>query len=358
MLWTVPAGGGRLAYRVRVDRPRGESYDARMTGEWVMMRLDSLFPRARVGTDPQATSRPTFSLDGPKDWKFETRYGSVGAPIDLPPTGRRFVRPTGWLAGGRLSVRRDRIAHRNVVITGPLDERLRSQDFMALMRWNLPQLVKVLPHFPSRLLIINAGDPMWRGGLSGPGSLYLHSERPLISANGSSTPLHELVHVGTVNEAEPGNDWIVEGMAEYYSIELLHRSRTISESRFKRTMEDIEQRATSENGMLASPSTGANTARAVIVFRDLDQELKSADLAGLDVVATPLLEGPPLSLTALEALTQKALGHPSKVLGSAREKYLVAAAESGRPQHRGTVSACFHTHIERSCGKLENTSCP
>jgi len=323
VLWKVPSKGGRLTYHVRVDRQRGARYDARMTEDLAIMRLDHLFPSARVSTKLREVSRPTFSLDGPKGWKFETRYGSVDKTIPLPPTDRRFVRPTGWLAAGKLSIRRDRIAGRRVVVTGPIEERLRSQDFMALLQWNLPHLVKLLPRFPDRLLIINAGDPMWRGGLSGPGSLYLHSARPLISADGSSTPLHELVHVGTANEARPGNDWIVEGLAEFYSIELLRRSKTISESRHKRTMRGLEDRADRKNGMLRSPSSGANTSRAVVVFHDLDHELRKAKVkGGLDAVAIPLLDGPPLSRERLVQLTEKALGHPSKVLTQALDRYL------------------------------------
>jgi hypothetical protein len=320
--WTVPSAGGRLDYRVRVDRQRGERYDARMTESWAIMRLDHLFPSARVSTREREVSRPSLSLEGPKDWRFETRYGSVNERIELPPANRRFVRPTGWLAAGELSIRRDRIAGRRVVITGPLEERLRSQDFMALLRWNLPELVKLLPHFPERLLIVNAGDPMWRGGLSGPGSLYLHAERPLISGDGSSTPLHELVHVGTASEAEPGNDWIVEGLAEFYSIEILRRSRTISESRHRRTLQNLAARADRSDGKLKSPSTGAHTSRAVVVFHDLHHELLRAKVkGGLDAVATPLLDGPPLSEQRLLELTEQALGRPSKVLTEALEKY-------------------------------------
>jgi len=327
VLWRVPKAGGRLDYRVRVDRQRGERFDARMTDDWAIMRLDHLFPSARMSTREREVSRPTLSLAGPKGWSFETRYGSVSETISLPPTDRRLIRPTGWMAAGELGIRRDRIAGRRVVIAGPLNERLRSQDFMALLRWNLPELVKLLPHFPERLLIVNAGDPMWRGGLSGPGSLYLHAERPLISGDGTSTPIHELVHVGTVNEAVPGNDWIVEGLAEYYSIEILRRSRTISQSRFNRTMRGKAERAKRDKAMLTSPSSGASTARAVTLFRELDRELKRADLEGLDVVATPLLDGPPLSLDRLRDLSEKALGRPSKVLTEGLERYLASSED-------------------------------
>ncbi|MFM7121226.1 MAG: hypothetical protein ACKOZX_13445, partial [Gammaproteobacteria bacterium] len=263
-------------------------------------------------------SRSSLILRGPRGWRFETRYGSVREPVRLPAGERRFVRPTGWMIGGKLGIRRDTIAERKVTVAGPSGERLRSQDFLALLRWNLPTLVDLLPRFPERLLIINAGDPMWRGGLSGPGSLYLHAERPLISADGSSTPIHELLHVGTANEALPGNDWIVEGLAEFYSIEILRRTGTISDSRARRTLAGMASRAAADNGQLRSPSAGADTARAVTLFRDLDRELRKAGAKnGLDVVARPLLDGPAPSAARLSALARTALGRPSAVLEAA-----------------------------------------
>lgn len=312
--WEVPAAGGRLEYRVRVERRRGKGFDARMTDDWVIMRLDHLFPSARVSTRAREVSIPSLSFDGPKGWSFETRYGSGGDAVPLPAGDRRFVRPTGWMAAGRLSIRRDRIADRSVVVAGPLDERLRSQDILAFLRWTLPTLTEVLPGFPPRVLLVNAGDPMWRGGLSGPGSFYMHSDRPLISGNGTSTLLHELVHVGTTSIARPGNDWIVEGLAEYYSLEVLRRSGTISRSRFLRALRRLEDWAERDEGRLTSPSSGADTARAVLLFRALDRELERAGKGGLDAVATPLLQGPPLSLERLRELSTAALGKPSRAL--------------------------------------------
>lgn len=321
--WDVPPAGGTLRWQVRVDRIRGERYDARMTRDWALLRIDHLFPPAHVSTRGRERSRSTLQLQGPADWAFETRYGRVDAAVALPNDQRRFTRPTGWMMAGKLGVRRDTIAGRRVVVAGPRGERLRSQDILALLHWTLPELATLLPHFPKRLLIVNAGDPMWRGGLSGPGSLYLHSARPLISADGSSTPVHELVHVGTSSEARPGNDWIVEGLAEFYSIELLRRSGTISAGRARKTFARFEDRARRDKGELRSPSSGAHTARAVTVFHDLDQELRRAKVPhGLDAVATPLLDGPPLSKAALEERVTKLLGRPSTVLEDAYERYL------------------------------------
>jgi hypothetical protein len=62
---------------------------------------------------------------------------------------------------------------------------------------------------------------MWRGGLPGPASLYLHADRPLISGNSTSTLLHELVHVAQSYRAAKDEDWIVEGIAEYDTLERL-----------------------------------------------------------------------------------------------------------------------------------------
>jgi hypothetical protein len=321
--WDVPRAGGQLRWRVRVDRLRGDHYDARMTRDWALLRIDHLFPPAHVSTRGRERSQSTLDLKGPRGWSFETRYGRVDDLVPLPPGPRRFTRPTGWMMAGKMGVRRDTIAGRRVVIAGPRGERLRSQDILALLHWTLPELVALLPHFPERLLIVNAGDPLWRGGLSGPDSLYLHSARPLISADGTSTPVHELVHVGTSSEAEPGNDWIVEGLAEFYSIELLRRSGTISRGRARRTFASIEARAQRGKGELRSPSSGVHTARAVTVFHDLDRELRKAMVAkGLDAVATPLLDGPPLSRAALEARVTELLGRPSDVLENAFERYL------------------------------------
>ncbi len=117
-------------------------------------------------------------------------------------------------------------------MASPEGSGLRSNDVLAFTRWTLPSLVEVFPQFPARLLIVSGAPDMWRGGLSGAASIYLHADRPLISQNGTSSLLHEMVHVASGLHGTGGADWIVEGLAEYYSLELLRRSNTISEQRF------------------------------------------------------------------------------------------------------------------------------
>ena len=267
--WRVPAAGGELRYLATVDSLRGSVHDARLTESWGVLRLDDLFPpakaRAVVGTVAEATLR----LSGPRDWRFETPYGPSNQPLHSISGVRIFPRPVGWMAAGEIGVRRDRIANRRVAVAAPVGESFRRQDTLAFLRWTLPDLVAVFPRFSERLLIVGSGRDMWRGGLSGPASLYLHPERPLISGNATSTLLHELVHVAMGATPNGREDWLVEGLAEYYSLEVLRRTGGISERRFEDALARLAEWSAREGGHLAEPSMGANTAHAVLVLHEL-----------------------------------------------------------------------------------------
>jgi predicted metalloprotease with PDZ domain len=132
-----------------------------------------------------------------------------------------------------------------------------------------------VPDFPKRLTVIGAGDPMWRGGLSGPRSLFIHADRPLISENATSTLLHEIMHIALGSGADEGMDWLVEGLAEYYSLAVLHRSGTISDRRYAAAMRKQAEWGSSVNELCESVSSGAITARAVTVLGDLDSEIRT-----------------------------------------------------------------------------------
>lgn len=329
LIWRVPAEGGELRYQVLVDHEREGAPDARLTGEWAIVRLDDLFPPVRVKSRVNTRGESRLYLDGPEGWSFETRYGPVdedGVPVET--RGRRFDRPLGWLAAGELGIRRMRIAERRVAIAGPRDEGFHRMDVLTFLRWTLPELVRIAPTLPERVLIVGGSRDMWRGGLSGPGSLYVHPDRPLVSGNSTSTLLHELMHVATEEPPEAGADWIAEGLAEYYSLVVLLRSGGISGRRFEHALEDLEEWAREDDGTLTDPSTGADTAHAVLLFRDLDLELRESG-ASLDTVAARLLEDE-MDLTRLSTLTAEALGAPSTVLAPV----IAAADEEGAEDDR------------------------
>ena len=321
--WKVPVKGGSLHYEVRVNHERGGMLDARMTSDWAILRLDDLFPPAKVRSLVNSGSVSRLELSGPKGWRFESRYGPVEKTRRVEDPTRRFDRPTGWLAAGKLGIRRDLIAGRRVTIAAPQNQGMRRLDIMAFIRWTLPTLTRAFANFPPRLLIVGGSKDMWRGGLSGPDSLYLHPDRPLISENSTSTLLHELMHMITGQARVPKEDWIIEGLAEYYSLEILRRSGGISSKRFDQAMQSLAAWAQKDDGRLVSPSAGANTARAALVFNQIALELKDGDAGSLDALIRKLLKSSAIDSEQLLLLTESALGSTPNALRQSLDRYLV-----------------------------------
>ena len=112
-------------------------------------------------------------------------------------------------------------------------------------------------------------------------ALYLHADRPLISQNGTSTPLHEMVHVASGLHGTGGADWIVEGLADYYSVELLRRSNTISQKRFDQSIETLAQWSAGTKCFATDHSEGtphrpSGTCDARARSRDPDRDARPA----------------------------------------------------------------------------------
>jgi len=274
--WVPPPAGGSLRYDFRIDHLRDASaYDARISEQWAIFRAGDLFPSARVLAVVGSTSRSRLRLRVPKGWSVAVPYKRrADGSYEVVNESRRFARPTGWMALGRLGVLREKIAGSSVAIAGPFRQELRRQDILALLRWTLPSLRVLVGELPSRLLVVGAGDPMWRGGLSGPGSAFVHADRPLITPDGTSPILHELFHATTGARSVADGDWVVEGLAELYSVELLTRSRTMSKRRGERVLDRIVARG-ADTRLQGRDSKGAATARAVGVLRQLDAELRA-----------------------------------------------------------------------------------
>lgn len=294
-IWRPPSDGGELRYTVRINRKRGgDSYDARVTDRFAILRLGHLFPPARVRLDDGAKSRSRLTIEAPDGWSVETRYGPMQSqPLDADNPERLYSRPTGWLIAGDLGLRRESIAGRQVAVAGPVDEGVRRMDMLAMIHLTLPELIDVFPRFPDRLLVVGADDPMWRGALSGPDSLYIHADRPLLNERGTSTLVHEMVHVAGITGAGPGDDWIVEGLCDYYSLQVLRRAGILSESRYQRSLSSIE-RFGSEISTLAHPSANSRIAsRAFGELAKIDKAIQEASggKASLDDVARRLAEG-------------------------------------------------------------------
>lgn len=317
--WHPRGRFSRLNYDFIVSHERAPGrYDSLMTRDWALFRGDKLVPRAKVKAVHGLESRATLEFVLPSDWSVITSYAPANTrQMSIDDPQRRFDRPAGWMLAGKLGNRTEKIAGIQATVAAPTGDRARRQDTLSFLNWNLPPLVNVFPAFPPRLLIVSAGDPLWRGGLSGPASLFLHSSRPLISENRTSTLLHELVHVAMRIHGDHESDWIVEGFAEFYSIETLRRSGGISEQRYEEAMQRLANRGARQPDLFSKQSSGAQTARAVVVLKAADDEIRklTKDRASLDDVARELAKrGGEVSLEMLQSIAQKVAGQPLQSL--------------------------------------------
>ncbi len=316
--WTPPKKNAWLQYSVNLESQRDVGrYDGRVTQDWALFRADDLVPPVRIDMKDGTRSKSKLKLDLPEGWSVATpypRYASGRFAIDNPE--RLFDRPTGWILAGKLGIRRERVGGTQLSIAGPIGQGVRRLDVLAFFRFTLPTLQAIFPEFPDRVLVVSAGDPMWRGALSGPRSLFVHADRPLISENGTSTFIHELVHVAMGARSAPGADWIVEGLAEYYSLEVLRRSGALSERRHARAHVKLAEWGKQAGPLDGPRSSGAITARAVGILRALDGEIRAArpESAGLDDVVRSLPRGVPVTREDLRIAAERVAGRPLNAL--------------------------------------------
>lgn len=295
LIWQPPRKGGTLTYTVRISQQRGSgAYDALKTENWALFRGGDVFPPATTRTTVGAKSVARLELDLPEGWSALTPYltgdSDFSFPIDNP--ARRFDRPTGWILVGNIGVRRGLIGDTRVAIGSPVGEGVHRMDIMAFLNWTLPTVRSNFPALDPRLIIVSAGDPMWRGGLSGPGSLYIHADRPMISENGTSTMLHELVHVAMGVAGSTHEDWLVEGVAEYYSIKILRATGTLSHRRGTLALADLQKWGGPVDNLFVSQSSGPVTARATTLLAELDAWLirESRGKRSLDDVVGQIIQ--------------------------------------------------------------------
>ena len=316
--WSPPATGGSLVWQAKVPNQRNSSgHDAWLDGSWGLFRAEDIIPRAATRTLIGVTSETSIEFNLPGNWSAVTEYIKIEGKFRVNRAERRFAQPAGWIVLGNLGVRRERIAGTRVAIAAPENQGVRRMDMLALLNWTLPELARIVPTMPKRLTVVSAATPMWRGGLSAPQSIFVHADRPLISENGTSTLLHEVMHVALALSAPDNFDWIVEGFAEYYALQLLRRSGSITASRFESALLQLSGWAQSADSLCADSSTGSSTALAVTILAALDQEIiaKSETTKSLDDVLRQMLQSSaPLSLALLNEASTDVLGQNSDAL--------------------------------------------
>lgn len=319
--WVPPAKDARLTLWSRITHEREEDeFDALMTPDWAVFRGDDLVPAAAVRTESGAKARATLQFTLPKGWtSVDTGWEKIDDTtfrIDNPD--RRFDRPTGWMIAGKLGIRRDQLGKTEVAVAAPRGSALHRMDVLTFMNVVWPEMQAAFQQTPPKLLIVGAGNPMWRGGLSASNSLFLHADRPLVSENGTSSLVHELVHMVTSIHGTRNHDWIAEGLTEFYSVELLHRAGGMTNERRAKVFEDLAEWGDEVDTLIKRRSTGATTAQAAVLFDALDREIRKATdgESNIDHLTRELIERHKVSLEDVNEVFKDLTGKSSEVLQS------------------------------------------
>lgn len=277
-----PAGPyGHLEYRVRIDHLRGTKghFDSYAGNGWVITRARDLFPMpeyeirsGRDGTPPRSRARLLFRL--PPGWKSATAHPRLGPHTYRLTGGWVLDRPTGWIALGDLAISRQEIDDVMVRVARVTGTQMPEEEIYALLADAIPRLRRIFGRMPPEILIVSAGDPMWRGGLSGYRSLFLHADRPLRTRDNTAPVLHELFHVAQPFHGTPDADWMVEGLAEYYSLELQRRGGMLTARQFTKGLEYFARHGVWNVDMRKQQDNQATSNSAPLILWALDQRIQ------------------------------------------------------------------------------------
>jgi len=374
--WTPPGTGGELRYQVKLDRQRNgrnsDGNDAHVGKAWALFRGEDAFPVRGLRKAKGAGIGAQLVVLAPAGWSVVTPYLPAGSgPADIVNPGGRMARPIGWIIAGQLGTRREFIEGLELTVSAPQGIRMERLAMLGLLRWNLPELLPVTG-LPVRYVSITAaGPPMWLGALSAPNSVFVHADRPLISENGTSTILHEMVHVLLAGLETPRDqDWIDEGLAEYLSLRALRDSGTISPARFDKTLDSFREWGAKAGSLRTANSAGPVTARAVTIFHNLDQELLQATAGreGLDALVRRLRKGDGrVDLAVLRREAQALAGKPLQALAARSVPgfdVVCTGCEAGHGHRRapsrtlGGGGASVHAHLRHAVEPPDRASLP
>lgn len=320
-LWRPGTGKTSLGYRVRLDqRQRGGAYESRITPQWALFRGDQLVPPARLDQQDgtELIARLTFEL--PAGWKsVETPWPRIGKQrFRIDNVSRLFDRPTGWMLAGNSGSRRARLGDTEVTVAAPQGQGMHRMDTLTLLTFIWPQLQAVFPRNPAKLLLVGARDEMWRGARSAHHSIYLHSGRPLISENGNSPLLRELVRQFAQVDDRDDSDWLGESLADYYATVVLYRAGGMSEDRYRTLQTRLHKQGAKVTRLRGAQASTEQVARGVLLLQALDREIRlhNQEKRSLDDVTRALMRLQSVSTDDFVQISENVLGRRSEVLDS------------------------------------------
>jgi len=299
--WTPGGPYGHLTYRVAIDHERGSQhrFDSYSAADWIVTRARDLFPRINVDWDRRgnggAKSRARLLFRLPPGWESATAFPVIGPDTYfLNDPGKVLDRPRGWIALGRLALDRQEIGGTMLHVARAPGALLHPKELFGFLEDTLPSLQRLLLAEPQILLLVSAPDPMWRGGLSAERSFFVHGDRPLRTPDRTSPYLHELFHVLQPFKAAPDGDWITEGLAEFYSLELQRRAGLIDAGAFVKALGYFERYGMWNVDLTQQHDNAATNNSAPLIMYALDQRIQRATTGKrrLDDVVTRLAQHP------------------------------------------------------------------
>ncbi|WP_103733527.1 hypothetical protein [Pseudomonas sp. GZJR-8] len=320
-VWQPSADKASLTYRVRLTHARKPgTFDTRATPNWALLRGEDLVPAARLDQQDgiELVSRLMFEL--PAGWKsVETAWPRIGKnKFRIDNVSRLFDRPTGWMLAGNLGSRRLRLGETEITVASPKGQGMRRMDVLTLLTFVWPQVDAAFPRHPAKLLIVGASDPMRRGAWASHDSIYLNSRTPLVSENGGSPLLREVVQaIGRFNDHD-SSDWISEGLGEYYAIELVRRAGGLTDERYAAIQARLAKESKAVTTLRGEQIGSAGVARAVLVLQDLDREIrvKTHNKRSLDDLAQAVMRVNSINTKEFVQLAESVIGESSVVLDS------------------------------------------
>jgi len=325
-VWRPAAGKATLTWRVHISHAALDSspdtlrYASRMSSDWALLRGEDLVPAARLDQQDGVRLQARLSFELPPGWRnVETSWPRIGKNrFRIDNRSRLFARPTGWVLAGNLINRRAHLGDTDVTVSAPKGQGMRRMETLTLLTFVWPTLQAVFPRTPSKLLVIGAADSMSRNARAGHDSIFLNSNRPLISESGASPLLRELVQVFGRIHTKDRSDWVRAGIADYYAVELLRRAGGMSEDRYQDWQSILTRVGRKVTTLRGEQVDAAMTARAVSLMGTLDQEIrrKTNDQKSLDDVVQGLMRMGAVSTEDFVQVSAGVMGDPSSVLNS------------------------------------------
>ena len=294
----IPGGPyAHLTYRANINHVRGQHqrFDSYAGPDWIVTRARDLFPRIAINCEPgreagvKSRARLIFRL--PNGWRSAAPLTPLSAnTFQLNEPGRMLDRPRGWFALGKMTIDHQEIAGTMVQVAHAPGASVPAQEVFHFLDSTLPALQKLLNAAPQTILIVSAPDPLWHGGISGYQSCFIHAARPLRTPDKTSPYLHELFHVLQPYKPAADADWIEEGLAEFYSLELQRRAGLVDAAAYTRALGYFERYGLWNVDLTQQQDNAATNNSAPLVMYALDQHIQhaTAGKARLDDVVTRL----------------------------------------------------------------------